>query len=351
MVEIDVDSHKLMYHPERVAKWGKDGDCFPIYVEVGPTNVCNHRCVFCALDYLEKGGRFINRQVMLDALNDMAEHGVKSIMFAGEGEPLLHKDIIDFVHNAKEGGMDVSITTNGLLFTKEKMENILPNLTWIRFSVDAGSPEMHSKIHGTSIEDFDKIMDNIKEAVKFKRERNLKTTIGVQLLMIPDSMGEALTLAKKLKEIGADNIQLKPYSHHPKSKNDYTVSAKDANHLKEKIITLGDDKFKVFFRESTLKRIESGIDYPVCYGLSFFALIDSRGAVFPCNLYYNDEEHTYGNIYENKFSEIWQSERRKKVIEEINKKGAAGCRRGCRLDVINRYLHRIKNPDEHDNFI
>lgn len=351
MVNIEADSHKLMYHPERVSEWGEKDDCFPIYLEIGPTNICNHRCIFCALDFLEKKGNFIDREVMLSALKDMAEHGVKSVMFAGEGEPLLHKDICEFIEKAKEYGIDVSLTTNGVLFTKEKIEKIIPNLTWIRFSVDAGSPESYGKIHGTKPEDFDKVIDNIKEAVKFKKDNLLKTTIGVQFLMIPQAINEAIKLAEILKNIGADNLQVKPYSHHPKSKNDFSVNSEEYNNLKEELIKFNSDNFRVFFREATAKRIETGIDYPECYGLSFFALIDSEGNIIPCNLFYNEPEFTYGSLYEQKFSEIWKGEKRKKVLQRIRKKGVSECRKGCRLDVVNRYLHRLKNPHPHENFI
>jgi len=351
MVNIEADSHKLMYHPERVNKWKKEDDCFPIYIEIGPTNICNHRCVFCALDFLEKKGDFIDKEIMLSALKDMAEHGVKSVMFAGEGEPLLHKNICEFVEKAKEYGIDVSITTNGVLFTKEKIEKIIPNLTWIRFSVDAGSPESYGKIHGTNPGDFDKVIDNIKEAVKFKKDNLLKTTIGVQFLMIPQALNEVTKLAEILKDIGADNLQVKPYSHHPKSKNDFSVNPKEYNNIKEELMKFNSDNFKVFFREATAKRIETGIDYPGCYGLSFFALIDSKGDIIPCNLFYNEPEFTYGNLYEQKFSEIWKGEKRKQVLQRIRKKGTSECRKGCRLDVINRYLHRMKNPHPHENFI
>lgn len=349
--KIDVDSHKLMYHPERVAEWQEKNDCYPIYVEIGPTNVCNHRCVFCALDFLNYGKDLIDREVMLATLKDMAEHGVKSVMFAGEGEPLLHPNICEFVNKAKEFGIDISITTNGVHLTKEKIESCLPSLSWIRFSVDSGSPENYATIHGTKPDDFNKVVNNIKTAVEFKKQNNLKTTIGVQFLMIPPSINEAVKLAKILKEIGTDNLQVKPYSHHPKSKNEFHMDPKKYNQLKAELMEFDSDDFKVFFREATIQRIESGIDYPECYGMPFFALIDAKGNIIPCNLFYGDSEFTYGNLYKNSFSEIWQSERRKKILEKLRKQGINECRHGCRLDVINRYLYRLRNPEFHDNFV
>lgn len=348
--QIGVDSHKLIYHPERVAEWKKTGDCFPIYVEMGLTNKCNHQCIFCALDWLERGGADIDKKAMLAALKDMAEHGVKSIMFAGEGEPLLHKNAMDFVQTANELGIDVSITTNGVLFDREKAEKYLQFLSWIRFSVDAGTRETYADIHKTRAEDFDRLIANLKEAVRIKKEKNLKTTIGIQFLLIPQNIGEAVMAARLFREIGADNIQIKPYSHHPSSKNNFEINYSGFENLEKELKELETDSFKVFYRKSTMQRIREGADYDLCYGLPFFALTDAKGSIIPCNLFYNNQEFAYGNLNENSFSSIWQGEQRKKVLANLNKIGCIECRRGCRLDVINRYLHRLKNPQLHDNF-
>ena len=82
-----------------------------------------------------------------------------------------------------------------------------------------------------------------------------------------------------------------------------------------------------------------------------FSMIDINGNIIPCNLYYGNPEFTYGNLNENIFSEIWQGEKRKEILQKIREKGVKECRIGCRLDAINRYLYRIKNPHPHDNFI
>lgn len=346
-----VDSHKLIYHPDRVKEWKMIGDCYPIYVEIGLTNACNHKCIFCALDFLGKGIEFVDTNIMLKTLEEMAEKGVKSIMFAGEGESVLHKDIGLFTQEAKRYGLDVSITTNGVPLTKEKIEQCLPNLSWIRFSIDSGSPENYALIHGTNSEDFQRVLENIKECVRLKKEMNLDVTIGVQFLMIPQNKDEAVKLAKILKEIGADNLQIKPYSKHPNSPNNLVIDSEEYNKIENELLPFNSKDFKILFRKATAKRIEEGITYPECYGLPFFALIDAKGNVIPCNLFYGKEEFTYGNLNKNSFSEIWESEKRKKILEKLKTLGADGCRHGCRLDAINRYLHRLKNPGLHDNFI
>lgn len=350
-MRIEVDTHKLIFHPERVAEWKQNGDCFPIYVEVGPTNRCNHRCMFCALDYLEHGGSSISSPILTKNLENMAKSGVKSIMFAGEGEPFLHKDTPLFAKIAKEHGMDSSITSNGVLFTNKKAEQALPYLSWIRFSVDAGTPETYSILHGTKKEDFKRVIENIKYAISLRREQGYRAIIGIQALLTNKNLDEIELLAKKVKEMGADNLQIKPYSHHPQSKNDLRFDYSSAEKLRKNLKSLNDEKFQVIYRTQTIKRLSQKRDYKECHGLPFFALIDSKGDILPCNLFYNNPEFVYGNLNEKNFSDIWKSKRRKEVIEKIKRKGIAGCRVGCRLDPINRYLERIRNPHPHDNFI
>lgn len=348
-MEKDIDHHKLMYHPERVSEWIKKGDCFPIYIEMGLTNFCNQKCIFCALDFLDRGRVFINREVALSTIQSMGFCGVKSLMFAGEGESTLHPNIGEFVKTAKSSGIDTAITTNGVFFTPEKIESCLPSLSWIRFSVDAGTAESYSKIHKCSEKDFYKVLDNISYCVNLKKKKNLETTIGIQLLLIPQNKNELENLISIAKEIGVDNLQIKPYSHHPKSKNNFSLEEMDYREIKDKIKNTDLSNIKVIFRELTLERIQSKKPYKKCLGASFIGLIDAKGNVFPCNLFYGDETFYYGNIYEQSFEEIWSSDRRKKVLEKLGV--SEGCREGCRLDAINNYLWRLKNPELHDNFI
>ena len=347
----EVDNHKLIYHPERVSEWIQKGDCYPIYVEIGPTNSCNHKCIFCALDWLKKGVSNIDSEVLVRSLEEMAEVGVKSVMFAGEGEPLLHKEIGLFTKTAKQYGLDVSMTTNGVLFTQSKIEGCIPNLSWIRFSIDSGSAENYSLVHGTNSQDFERLIYNINESVKFRDKNKLDTIIGAQFLAISQNSDEAIKLVGILKKIGVDNLQIKPYSHHPSSAHDFTVTAEYYDQLEKKLEKFNSRDFKVLFRKKTIERLNSEASYSQCYGLPFFALIDSRGDIFPCNLFYGKKEASYGNLYDKSFLDIWQGEKRKKILEKMNEKGVSDCRKGCRLDTINRYLDRLKNPSLHDNFI
>jgi radical SAM protein with 4Fe4S-binding SPASM domain len=102
-----------------------------------------------------------------------------------------------------------------------------------------------------------------------------------------------------------------------------------------------------------MKKWDEGIrNYGHCLALPFWTYIDSGGNVWGCSAYLSDERFHYGNINENTFREIWESEKRlaslKWCSEELD---TTGCRVNCRMDEINRYLWELANPPEHVNFI
>jgi len=148
-----IDSQKLIYHPKRVADWVEGKNIYPLYIEISPCGGCNHRCIFCALDYLGYEATSLKAKTLKGFLKEISMNGVKSVMFAGEGEPLLHKDIAELVAYARSYNLDVAITTNGVLLSAELTEKILPELSWLRISLNAGTDKTYSIIHETRPED------------------------------------------------------------------------------------------------------------------------------------------------------------------------------------------------------
>ncbi|MBU4334062.1 MAG: radical SAM protein, partial [Candidatus Omnitrophica bacterium] len=217
MDKYKIDSHKLIYHVLRVNKWLDGENIYPIYVEIGLHGECNHNCFFCAFDYLDKKPDVLDENIAKDLLLELSKKGIKSILYSGEGEPLLHKKAKEIIAFTKENKIDAALSTNGVLFDEVVANEILPHLTWIRVSLNAGSKESYSDIHGTDPEDFERVIKNLRSAVKLKRDNKYACTIGVQFLLLPKNVKELVPLASVLKSIGVDYLVVKPYSQHPSS--------------------------------------------------------------------------------------------------------------------------------------
>lgn len=355
MDEYRIDSHKLMYHVGRVNDWLKGDDIYPIYVEISPSGSCNHRCTYCALDYMEYQPRLLETELLKKRLTEMGSLGIKSVMYAGEGEPFLHKDMAAIINHTKESGIDAAVTSNGVLFNDKIIKTALKSITWIKVSINAATRKTYAAIHRTREDDFDRVIHNISEAVKYRRFSELRSTIGMQMILLPENAHEAVALATIARDIGADYLVIKSYSQHLKSlTREYEdIKYSDWYHLEGELKKLSTDGFNVVFRMQAMKKLETGkLQYERCLALPFWSYIDAGGGVWACSAHLGDYRFMLGNIYENTFEEIWKGEKRQKVKEFCAKDlDTSSCRLNCRMDEINRYLRELTHPNAHVNFI
>lgn len=349
---IRMDSHKLIYHPEAVARWLRGENIYPIELEIGLTNACNHRCIFCAVDYTGYKPSMLNEKIIIDNLDDLVNKGLKSIIYAGEGEPLLHKAAPDIINRTKMLGLDAAMSTNGVLLTREVSKECLKSLTWIRFSMSAITEETYLKVQRAKAGELDKVLNNMQEAVRIKREQNLRTTIGVQLLLLPDNKDEIIQMGKELKEIGVDYFTVKPFSQHPQSQQILQVDYKEMLELGDEIERLQTEDYRIYFRTQSMKKLECTRSYRHCWALPFMVYVDAEGNLWPCIVFMGKENLKYGNLNEGSFADIWEGERRKEIINYFMQMDLEkNCRELCRLDEMNRYLEELKCPGKHVNFI
>ncbi len=350
-----IDGHKLMYHLPRVAAWVEGRPVYPIAMEVGPSGSCNHRCLFCAVDYLEYQPRFLDAAVLGQRLSELAGLGLKSVMFAGEGEPLLHREIAGIVAHTRAAGIEAALVSNAVLLGEELCRALLPNLTWLKVSCNAGTPATYAAVHRTRPEDFERVMANLAAAVRIRREAGLACTIGIQLLLLPENAHEVAALAARAREIGLDYLVIKPYSHFDRSR---TTRYRDIRYeeyrgLAAAVRACATASFDVVFREETMRLHDEGErTYGRCLALPFYSYIDAGGTVWGCKEYLGDERFAFGNINEQSFREIWDGPRRAAVLRFVAEElDVRGCRTNCRLDKMNRWLWEISHPAEHANFI
>ncbi len=361
-MKVLLEGQKLHLHPERIAQWIKKPESvYPIYLEITLTNRCNHSCVFCALDFCikEKIKNDFPFSRIKTLLPELAACGVKSILFAGAGEPLLHKNISEIINCSKENNIDAAINTNMVLFTPEKIKECLHSLSWIRVSINAGKSETYGRIHRTKPDDFKKVIRNIEEAVFFKNKKKLKTTIGAQLLLLDENKDEVFELARSLKKCGVDYFSVKPYNPHPDSNNKVfcnSITIEFLNNLEMNLNSLKTEKYDIIIRKNSFTQIDSRVkEFNACYGPAFISFIRENGNVFACEAAYNNNEFTFGNILENPFKKIWLGKKRKKILQKLSFDYSSFsntfCRPTCRINNINKYLWQLCNPDPHINFI
>lgn len=358
MSEYRIDSHKMFYHPKEVSKWLNGEEVFPITMELSPSGKCNHRCVFCSQSYLGYKNTFLTSNVIKKNIVFMKDNGLKSVVLAGEGEPLLNSEINDLISIFKEKNIDVALSTNGVLINDNFIQKSLKKLSWIRISFNGATEEIYNKIHGLNknSKNYSIVFNNIKKMVEHKRNNGLNTTIGVQMILLPENLPHIELFAQQLKEIGVDYFTIKPFSKHPCMKwdiKDEVALYDNFNKIKNKLEELNTETYKVIIRSNSIKQKFEKKQYERCHGLPFWLYISSNGDVYPCLSFIGNKDYCIGNINTNNFSEIWLSKAKRNLYEKMQNMDISKCRKLCRLDKINQYLDYLKNEDHHDhrNFI
>jgi len=350
-----IDSHKLVYHIPRVYDWLKGEDIFPIYMEISPVGSCNHRCVFCAYDFIGYPNRKLDCDRLLAFIDEAKEAGVKSLLYAGEGEPLLHPDIEKFIIHSKNSGIDVGLFTNGQLLREGLAEAILPLLTFVRFSFNGGTKDNYADLHKVKPDIFGRVVANMKIASEIKEKKALDVDIGVQYVLLPENVDYLIDAVKTIKDTGVGYFVIKPFVQQSDLQSYRIAEPLDLDsieHILNEAESLSSEDFIVIARRESFEGYGKR-KYKHCYGTSFVSVLNSAGDLATCLPYWDKDDFIFGNIYKSELGDIWHEKRRKKIKEYLEKElNVQECPPNCRPNSINEFLWEVKNPAvKHINFI
>ncbi len=317
-----VDSHKLSYHYDRVQAFLNGERIAPVSVDMALTRACGAMCSFCYAMVQEPQERSaIKVKSALDLLDDFAEIGVRAVSLISDGESTLSKAYVPFIQHASNIGIDVGNATNGWEWGPEKIEQVLPHLTWVRFTCAAGTPEGYSKIMFKSekhTEVFDKAMKNIRYAVELKKKLGLKVTLGLQMVLMPEFKDEIMPFAKLAVDLGVDYGVIKHCSDDEFGTLgvDYSKYEEMFPILKE-AEALSNEKTKITCKWDKIKNSVS--TYKRFYGPQFLLQISGSGLVAPAGLFFNARYSKLhiGNYVDERFKDIFKSDRYWKIMNYL----------------------------------
>ena len=319
-----LDSHKLSYHFERVKAWENGEKIAPVCVDMALTRACGAMCSFCYAMVQEPQERAsIKTKDALNLLDDFSEIGVKAVSLISDGESTLSKAYVPFIQHASKIGIDVGNATNGWEFEKEKVDQVLPHLTWVRFTVAAGTPEGYSKIMFKSEKEtsvFERAMKNIKYAVDLKNKLNLKVTLGIQMVLMPEFKDEIIPFSKLALDLGVDYGVIKHCSDDEFGTLGVDYSKyEDMYDLLKKAENMSNEKTKIIVKWSKIK--DKGIPtYNRFYGPQFLLQISGSGLVAPSGMFFNARYSKFhmGNFAEERFKDIFNSSRYKEIMDYLS---------------------------------
>lgn len=153
--------------------------------------MCNFKCKYClhsvSNEELKKKGfkkETMSFEIYKKVIDDIKqyENKLKAFIFAGYGEPLLHKDICKMVKYAKDSDISnrVEIVTNASLLTKEMSDGL----------ISAGVDRLKISIQGTSsqkykdISDYNLNYDDFLANLKYFYDNKKHTEVYIKIIDI-----------------------------------------------------------------------------------------------------------------------------------------------------------------------
>ncbi len=184
----------------------------PERIVIELTNRCNLNCPFClvgkqnnkkSVAHSELSREFGKMNISLaeKIMKDAKDFGMTEILLTFQGEPLLHRQFVDFIHLSKKYGLKSHVFTNGMLLNSDLSKEIIKaGLDSIRFSVDGASEETYqlNRVGGK----FEKVYSNMAEIARIAKGEKSDIELMWQFIALRNNEHEIEDARKLADKIG-----------------------------------------------------------------------------------------------------------------------------------------------------
>lgn len=291
---------------------------------------CNLRCTFCDLWDNPKNMPLEQLHPLLD---DAQKIGVKTLVITG-GEPLIHPDLPAVVRAARQRGMGVNITTNGLLVRRHWPALRDSGVSSLSFSID-GHPETHDRLRGQQ-----GACERTWAAIAHVREQGMPA--NVYFVATKENVRELVDVYERAKSLGC-GFDFWPVNDAPelyiRTKADVAAWKTAVAHIAQRESTVA--ARHAFYEEGMAYHAGTLPENSVrCLGLIEQFGVTFDGQLLPCCVW-GGEGLAVGNVFETPLAELWYSpavqQRRHALYGE-------GCTAGCFNHSLYEFTEALQQP-------
>lgn len=196
----------------RMLEWARGNPQGPVSIHLDPTNSCNIKCVFCWMRSHERWGLLdtsneLSNERLLHLVDEAADLGVIDWLLSGGGEPTLRPVAIEVMKKIKMRGMAGDIITNGTLFRKEDIRDLV-GLGWDRFRVSILGPDEETHDRLTDFPgSFEKAMRALRWMGHYKEKFGRDAPeIGFNTVLSSGNYMHLPEMVNLLAELGGTNL-------------------------------------------------------------------------------------------------------------------------------------------------
>jgi wyosine [tRNA(Phe)-imidazoG37] synthetase (radical SAM superfamily) len=257
---------------------------------------------------------------LISSLENLTNHGLRSVILIGGGEPTLYSMFCELVSFLKEKGLQVAIVSNGSNGNViAAVAELLNGNDWVRYSVDAGSENSFANIHNPNLKKNIISLAGVCANARMLRGINANLQLGYSFVITWDSsvvggnivsnISEIASAARLAKENGFTYISYKPFLSRglnqdecldKKAIMDFETTIDRIKEEIKKAKEYEDVTFKVLL-STNLKLLLSGKDadfryQPTTCHMTAFRQVLSPHGLFNCPAYRGVERACIGNL-------------------------------------------------------
>lgn len=376
LTELQLDGTKILYHADRVNAWLAGERVAPLTIDMALTQKCSYACTFCYAGLQQNPSSPVSWEAYENFLHDCVEighkpgEGVKAISLVSDGESTENPYFLDFIELGKSLGIDMAVGTNGLKLPMSDAAKLLDSLTYLRININAAEPHAYASVMGTTVKNYERVLHNVAELVRIKREIGAATTIGFQMVLLPEYADQVIPLAELGRELGVDYTVIKHCSDDEDGRLGVDYSwylTEEATQLLRAAESLSTGSYSV---QAKWSKMRTGRDrkYSRCLGTALFLQMSGTGIVAPCGSFFHERYKRFhiGNIAHERFRDIWSSEAYWETMSFLGSDSfdpRHQCATLCLQDKVNEVLFEVSElglgsveapqgpPPPHINFV
>jgi len=143
---------------------------FPLQVDFELNSTCQLRCAFCVHGQQRVPKKLLPIEVFKRAIDECEQWELCSTKLNYINEPLLRRDLPEFVRYARQHGvLNVYFATNGLLLQGDIVRELIEaGLSKVMVSIDAATAETYARMRRST--DFDRVERNIHALLELRNK-------------------------------------------------------------------------------------------------------------------------------------------------------------------------------------
>jgi MoaA/NifB/PqqE/SkfB family radical SAM enzyme len=330
----------------------------PKQAQVILSDMCNQNCHFCAyrMDGYTSNELFVADSTpakyghnnpkrwmptdrALALLEELAGAGVLAVQFTGGGEPTVHPEHERIFKRTLELGLKAALVSNGLHWS-DHLLGMLPRFSWVRVSVDAGTPATYATIRDTPPGNFEKVWNHVARLANDIRQQ-LGCLLGIGYVVTPENWKEIGDGVARAADSGAAYIRLSAMFN-PDGAAPYVETYEQIQHaIGEARAAHEREDFAVhdLFGDRLQDLAEGPPDYPTCYYQAYTTYVGGDLNLYRCCVLAYNKRGLLGSLKGQTFEQAWKA-----AQEDFKTFDAGSCDR-CQFNARNRAMNYIAGGD------